>query len=246
MRWTERIHAWHRIWRYRLRTERDELAFLLAQDLAGATVLDIGANRGIYSYWLHRAVGPNGHVIAFEPQPELAVYLRDFRQSFGLNRLTIVEQALSSRTGTAQFVRPKTHWGGGSLVTKPNEAHDVFSVPITTLDEHFAKSSLRPIRFIKCDVENHELDVFRGGSRLLSEDRPVVLFETRDHSREPGHVLSSLQELNYDGFFLSHHGLLPIDDLPEWREKLPKHMRRVSFLNYVFQPCERFSITRAA
>ena len=71
MRLFDRLHFLHRAWRYRLRAERDELAFVLSRDLRGATVLDIGANRGIYSYWMHRVVGATGQVIAFEPQPEL-------------------------------------------------------------------------------------------------------------------------------------------------------------------------------
>src|SRR2546423_391591 len=35
----------------------------------GETVLDIGANYGVYSYHLSRAVGSSGRVFAFEPVP---------------------------------------------------------------------------------------------------------------------------------------------------------------------------------
>jgi hypothetical protein len=33
------------------------------------------------------------------------------------------------------------------------------------------------VRFIKCDVERHEVDVLAGAKRTLSEDRPHVLVE---------------------------------------------------------------------
>src|SRR5271166_2517239 len=36
---------------------------------AGETALDIGANYGLYSYYLSRALGHNGRVYAFEPIP---------------------------------------------------------------------------------------------------------------------------------------------------------------------------------
>ena len=90
MRLFERLHMLHRAWRYRLRSERNEIAFLLSQDLRGATVLDIGAHRGSYTYWMHRKVGPQGSVIAFEPQPELVEFLSDLKSSFRMDRLTIV------------------------------------------------------------------------------------------------------------------------------------------------------------
>src|SRR5262249_35181753 len=108
----DRLHLLHRAWRYRLRTEKDELAFLMRRKLTGHTVLDIGANRGIYSYWMHKLVGPSGRVIAFEPQPELADYLHDVRGAFRLDRLKVVKAALSSRCGTGTLVRPTGHWGG--------------------------------------------------------------------------------------------------------------------------------------
>src|SRR4051794_41410422 len=36
---------------------------------SGETAIDIGANYGLYSYHLSRAVAPNGRVYAFEPIP---------------------------------------------------------------------------------------------------------------------------------------------------------------------------------
>ena len=71
----DRIHCWHRFWRYRLVTERESVQFLLRQNLTKTTAIDIGANKGAYTYWLSKAVGNNGQVISLEPQPELAPFL---------------------------------------------------------------------------------------------------------------------------------------------------------------------------
>src|SRR5213593_3081462 len=108
----DRWHFLHRAWRYRLRTERDELRYVLAQDLAGLTAVDAGANRGVYSYWMHRRAGARGgRVVAFEPQPELARDLHAMKQAFHLDQLTVVCAGLSSHLGTSQLIRPKNHWG---------------------------------------------------------------------------------------------------------------------------------------
>ena len=41
--------------------------FLVAHLRSGMTVVDIGANQGLYSLLFARQVGPDGHVLAFEP-----------------------------------------------------------------------------------------------------------------------------------------------------------------------------------
>jgi FkbM family methyltransferase len=227
----ERAHAYHRAWRYRLRTERQEIAYLLSRDLRGATVVDIGANRGIYSYWMHKAVAPDGNVVAFEPQPELAAYLRELKSALRLNRLTVVEAALSSSTGEGRLVRPRIHWGAGSLELEPAADRDALTVPTTTLDEYFLRSPLRPVRFIKADIQGHEHACFVGGERLLGEDRPTVLCESEDYALEP--IRSYLTALDYDGFFFLRGHLTPVTQFARLRALIP-----APYLNYVFLPRE--------
>jgi ubiquinone/menaquinone biosynthesis C-methylase UbiE len=59
----ESAHFLVRCLRYRFRTEKLQIATMMRLKLRGATVLDIGANKGIYSFWLARAVGKSGRVI---------------------------------------------------------------------------------------------------------------------------------------------------------------------------------------
>ncbi len=147
-----------RSWRYRLRSERQELAFMRGQHLNGATILDIGANKGIYSYWMHKQIGANGNVIAFEPQPELCRYLNNVKSVFHLKRLTIVNAGLSSSAGRRQLMIPHDHCGGASFEhTKNTDKIYSITINVTTLCNYFAQHEyLRPIRFIKCDIEGHE------------------------------------------------------------------------------------------
>jgi FkbM family methyltransferase len=49
--------------------ETQEIAFLSSFVKPGDLVLDVGANIGLYSLHLSRAVGPEGRVFAFEPDP---------------------------------------------------------------------------------------------------------------------------------------------------------------------------------
>ena len=69
--------------------------------VAGRTVIDIGANKGVFSIYMSRAAGPDGMLIAFEAQPELGDHLRAVKQAFGLDNMTLVNQSQLSKRSSA-------------------------------------------------------------------------------------------------------------------------------------------------
>jgi FkbM family methyltransferase len=176
----ERLRMFHRLLRYRWSAERTELRFMFGRRASGGAVLDIGAHRGVYSYWMHRHFKDGTRVIAFEPQPELVEHLTRVKQAFHLERMIIAPVGLSSRGGRLKMHRPRNHWGAATVdeYTCDDDGTEVFDVPVTTIDEYLAeRPELRPVRFIKCDVEYHEADVLAGAERTLREDRPEMLVE---------------------------------------------------------------------
>jgi FkbM family methyltransferase len=191
----------HRFWRYRLRTERTSIQFVLDSDFAGQTLADVGANKGMYAYWMSRAAGPDGRVVSFEAQPELGAYLEDVKRVFNLDNVTVVNEGLSSRPGELCMRRPGVGSGAASFHLDAEGGLEELRVPVTTLDAWFANSKLRPVTFVKCDVQDHELEVFRGGEELLREDRPTLLFEVCEHEAQTGEIFEYLAGLGYDGFF---------------------------------------------
>jgi FkbM family methyltransferase len=180
MTWYERIHVVHRLLRYRYRAERAELRYLMGRRIQGGSVFDIGAHRGVYSFWMHRRFNDGTRVVAFEPQLELVQHLADLKRTFHLDRLVIEPLGLSSQSGTLELHRPRGHWGAATVdqFCYDNDQTDVFDVPVTTIDEYVtAHPELRPVRFVKCDVEYHEAEVLAGGERTLREDRPEIILE---------------------------------------------------------------------
>ena len=207
-------------------------------------MITFAPNRGIFSYWMSRCVGPQGRVVAFEPQPELVVHLHELRRSFSLNRLEIIEAGLSSTAGELTLRRPKKFWGGAGFEGNAEDdgTCDLIQVRVTKLDDHFAGHSARPIAFIKCDVEGHELHVFQGGSRILSEDRPDLLFECHKATDPKCKVFSYLRSLDYAGFCFFGDGMAPIADLPALRHRMHKRAMK----DFVFVPRERAAGLRMA
>lgn len=204
----------YRAWRARLRDQRLEVALTRALARPGNTVADVGANKGAYVYWLRHSVGESGTVLAVEPQPTLASYLREARDAFGWSNVRIVEAALSNSTGTAQLHIPGTGaTPGASLEASVLDSTPGRTVacPTDTLDRQ--AESLGALHFVKVDVEGHELSVFQGGERTLKRDRPHLLFEceARHLSRHTMQdVFGFLQGLDYTGYVLLHQTLLPI------------------------------------
>jgi FkbM family methyltransferase len=237
MKFYDRVHALHRAWRYRLRTERNELRYMLGLRLEpGGSVLDIGANRGIYSYWMHKRFGTARYVVAFEPQPELIEHLGELKVAFGLDRLIVAPVALSSYVGMATLRRPRSHWGGATI---DNEADfddliDTIPVAVSPLDEYLAqRPELRPARFIKCDVQNHETDVVRGAVNTFKTDRPELLLEWADgDSARRKTLLELLQSLDYRGCRFVQNSLMPEDSAR-------RHGEPQNWENYLFLPAGR-------
>jgi FkbM family methyltransferase len=235
MHFSERMRMLTRLWKYRLREERESIAFMRRQPLAGRTVIDVGANKGIYSYWMSRQVGPRGRVIAFEPQPDLRPHLEGLRHAFRLDNVQIVSKGLSNRAGSVAMRRDKPGALGASLEPPPPGEESLrpiesIDVEVITLDGFAATERLDDVAFIKCDVEGHELAVFEGGRRLLEKQRPILLFECHHHEAERGVLFSFLEELGYDGHFIAGNERVPYQQFAARPYRKPSIKHR----NYMF------------
>jgi FkbM family methyltransferase len=170
----------HRARRYRLRVDPHEIRWLGAALRPGDLAVDVGAHKGGYVYAMRKVVGASGAVVAVEPQPELASYLRQCVLDFGWRNVAVMERALSSEPGERTLWRPAgepspaASLDGASLPPRPLGV----PVEVDTLDRTLsALLPGRPVRLLKCDVEGHELDVLAGAAETLSAHRPLILVE---------------------------------------------------------------------
>ena len=212
----EAIRFLLRAWRYRLKVEAEEIRHIRRSVSSGDTVIDVGAHKGAFTYWLSRAVGPQGRVLAFEPQPEVADYLRRAIRYFRLDNVEILETALSNQNGTATLFRATNAVSpGASLEVDPATAGDSMAVTLRTLDEILCEKNIQSVRLIKCDAEGHELKVFQGAQKSLEQFRPILIFEceTRHHwGRSIQVVFDFLYRYGYRGSFFSEGEVLPFPE----------------------------------
>lgn len=228
----------YRAYRYRLKLEPQEISLLLRYLNPGDVGVDVGAHKGAYTYWMSRAVGAQGRVYAFEPQPVLAGGLKSLAARRAPN-VVVENLGLSSAPGTLTLKVP----GGDSSPGASFEGGDAaeggqsYPVSVTTLDCYFEAQPDRPVRLLKCDAEGHELEVFRGGSGLLAAHHPCLLFECERRHRPSGRVddvFAFLEDIGYRGYFIQRSGPQDIDrfdpDLHQAESGAPGYVNNFLFL----------------
>ena len=151
-----------RCWRYRYKSEVASINYVRSSLKKNTTMLDIGANKGIFSIYMSRSAGNNGKVIAFEAQPELKEYLLRIKKYFSLNNLEIINSALSSKPGTMTLRRESVGSGSASFnfYDQEDSSTEAIEIPAITLDEFLKIRNDKPISFIKCDVEGMKQTCF--------------------------------------------------------------------------------------
>ncbi|MGH9503935.1 MAG: FkbM family methyltransferase [Terriglobales bacterium] len=140
---------------------------------SGDTVFDLGANIGAYTKILSDCVGKDGQVHALEPIPETFDYLFTSVQRLCLRNVFCYNVAVSSQTGVGYATVPDYNDGGQNFY-QAHLADEGIRVRIFRLDDLFP--DLSP-SFIKCDVEDRELDVILGARNTIERSHPVWLME---------------------------------------------------------------------
>lgn len=149
----------------------------------GDHVIDIGANIGWYTKILSDLVGSQGRVYSIEPLPPVFELLSFCVKKLNLRNVELLNCAISEEDGLAMMEVPKYENGGDNFYRSkivdgenldPSLRH--YKVNLKSLDSLFSALSER-ISFIKCDVEGHELQVIKGGRKVISNFRPGWLVE---------------------------------------------------------------------
>ena len=80
-----------------------EIRFLRRLLEPGQQAIDVGANYGVYSLSIAKAVGPSGRVWAFEPASSTAAFLEQRIAANNFTQVVLERSALSRECGTAQL-----------------------------------------------------------------------------------------------------------------------------------------------
>jgi FkbM family methyltransferase len=162
----------------------------------GMVILDIGANIGYFTLRFSSLVGPNGRVIAFEPNPSMVAELEFNVRLNQASNVQIVPCALSENDGEAQFCFPEPGMEAhGSLMENGLfEVERRERIAVRRLDSVLREECIERVDFVKIDVEGAERLVLSGAEELLSQvPAPTFIFEGAEHlCRAFGYTLYDL------------------------------------------------------
>lgn len=186
---------------------------------SGDVVLDVGANRGIFTALLSNLVGANGRVHAFEPSPTTCQLLhQSLAERARLPGNVVINQsAVGDEDGVTTLYTPHEDHGQASLRThdagswSADVAVGALQCPITKLDSYVDSQRLTRVDIVKMDVEGAELLALRGFAAGLRRFHPVVICElcgawTHAFDYAPTAVIALLREAGYDTFYVVTDG----------------------------------------
>lgn len=225
--WTRAIAVAHRRF-------EPEMGRIVRECERGGTALDVGAWYGPWTYWLSRRVDK---VVSFEPNPDVRRVLeRSVRKN-----VTVRGEAASNSTGTATLTLPpgdRGTEGRASLEGLDEAGARTVDVPTCRLDE----LGFTDVRFMKVDVEGHEIAVLEGATELIERWRPIVVVEVEDRHGSIDGTVELMKSHGYDGRVLIGDTWVPLrhfDLAAHQREQLADREGE-SYLNIVVKQSGRY------
>jgi FkbM family methyltransferase len=239
-----RLYYAFRAWRHYIRANHyaePELRLLRALVDPARDAIDVGANKGVYTYFLSRLAK---QVYAYEANPRFIPIL----ESVVAGNVQIIHAAASDTTGNGNLVIPINNKGesNNAASLEPGKyGGDIKSVAVSTrrLDEE----GYADIGFIKIDVEGHEESVIRGSRGLLESQRPVLLVEIEESHRNADirQTFALVEESGYQGFMVENGRMVPIERFDaERHQRGPRSGGGGQYVkNFIFRPRENRSGT---
>jgi FkbM family methyltransferase len=166
----------------------------------GWRCVDVGANHGYFTLLFADAVGPEGQVLACEPNPEVVELLDKTLTVNGFNgRVSVIREAMGESDGDYQ-----------SLIVPPERSMNAFTrpsapegIPLQTLTLDTLCRSLDRVDLVKIDAEGAEEYIWRGMIETVERNPEItVLLEFKAARYSDPHAF--LADIQVQGFPLRY------------------------------------------
>jgi FkbM family methyltransferase len=153
----------------------------------GETVLDFGAYCGLSTLVLGAAVGPEGKVFAFEPDPENFAALQKNLARYSASQIQAFPIAVAGHSGTACFSGEANM--GSRIISDPALNRDrLTEVQTLRFEEILARLDLADVDIVKMDIESAEYEVVESCREFLKQSGSRWLIEAHSDPITSAHA----------------------------------------------------------
>lgn len=148
--------------------ERHILELLISKLRAGDVIYDIGSHVGLYTIVLAKVVGPQGQVIAFEPESQNHKHLLSNVELNDLMNVRVFRKALGDQDSEKKlYIGDDT---GNSSLVRPYATETSYELVELVNGDRFVEAENLPLpRVVKIDVEGYEYNVIEGLRHTLGQ-----------------------------------------------------------------------------
>lgn len=166
-------------------------------------IIDCGANIGL-SVLFFKQQFPDSRIIAFEPDDQIFQVLQKNVNSFGLDKVELVNKGVWAETGTLSFKREGADGGQIDFENKISE----YSVKVTRLSDYLNE----PVEFLKIDIEGAETVVLEECKNKLINVK-YIFVEYHSFVNQEQNLNELLTVLRESGFriYISCPGLSSVN-----------------------------------
>ena len=149
----------------------------------GQTIVDVGANVGYLTSFFARSAGPNGKVLAFEPNPNIFSLLQENTARF--TQVSAYNVALSNTSGELPLFIAGTDQSVGSFAREYPATHVFYqksgilrsvAAKLVNGDEFLTQLEVKTIDILKLDVEGWEVSALNGLERTIAASPRLTIF----------------------------------------------------------------------
>ncbi len=199
---------------YKKVSDRHERAILKDIIAPGMTVVDVGANIGIYTALMARIVGEKGKVYAFEPSPHNFNLLKKYNKN---NNVTLVQAAAGDTTGEiVLYISDKLNVDHQTYET--DEIREKVNVLSYRLDDYLKNEK---VDFIKMDIQGFEYHALLGMKNILRNNANIKIFMEFwpygliKAGSSPEKLLTFLHELDFETELIEDNRRIPCPPIPK-------------------------------
>lgn len=195
---------------YNRRSEKlyDEELFFAGLDLKDKTVIEAGAELGIYSLYFASKIH-RGKLITFEPNPLNFFFLRKNLHANSFRAPICLNCGLSNSPGKLHFVSRRYNRAKGTFKLDKHEIlrqgqNLIFEedIGVMTIDQALEQYKLDGVDFVKIDTEGFEPNIIEGMTATLQHYKPILYFEIHglnktQKQRDLNRVFSHIEPHSY-------------------------------------------------